>query len=103
MVEVLAPACDVGTDGLDVAVGVRTDPDVLPRRRDDQIPDAGQGGLVGERLAVLIVIGEAAPASHPVQAGPAHYAAAQPHCNLPLESRSGWVSNIDVIASSARG
>ena len=42
VVEVLAAAGRVGADGLDVPVGVRADPDLLPRGRDDQVLDPGQ-------------------------------------------------------------
>ena len=40
VVEVLAAAGVIGADQLDVAVGVRTDPHVLPRRRDREAADA---------------------------------------------------------------
>ena len=52
VIQVLAAARGIGADRLDVAVRMRADPDVLPRGRNDQILDAGERGLVGQRLAV---------------------------------------------------
>ena len=63
VVQVLAAAGVVGADGLDVPVGRRADPHVLPRRRDHE--GLAPGDVVGtERLAVVVDVGEAlAPAS----------------------------------------
>ncbi len=58
VVEVLAAPGVVGADGLQVAVGVRRDPHVAPRRRDDQVADP-LGVLVGQLRALLVEVGEA--------------------------------------------
>ena len=50
----LAPA-RVAAGGLDVAVGVRADPDVGPGRRDRQLADPLQGRGIAHRLAVGIL------------------------------------------------
>ena len=68
VVEVLAAAGVVGADRLQVPVGVRRDPDVGPRRRDDQVADP-LGVLLGQSRAVLVEVDEAAPGPAPGPAG----------------------------------
>jgi hypothetical protein len=63
VVEVLLAAGGVGAGRLDVAPGVRADPDVLPRRRDHELLDALEYlGVVHAPRAVGLV-DEAAPAA----------------------------------------
>ena len=69
VVEVLPAPGLVGADRLQVAVLVRRDPDVLPRRRDDQVAHP-LGLRVGEPLAVLVEVEEALPGPSP---GPARF------------------------------
>ena len=54
VVEVLATARGVGSDRLDVPVGVRADPDFLPRGRDHQVFNALQGRCIGDWGAIWI-------------------------------------------------
>ncbi len=71
VIEVLTSAGHIGPDRLDVPVGMRADPHLLPRRRDDEILDALQCFAIGDRSAVGLLVGEPAPAAHPPQAGAA--------------------------------
>ena len=83
VVEVLAAAGRVGSDRLDMPVGMHGYPHVLPGRRNDQVSNALERGLVGQHMTIRVVVGEATPASHPAQSGPAYFAAAQSHLGLP--------------------
>ena len=87
VVQVLAAAGRIGPDGLDVPVGIGTDPHVLPSGRDDEVIDALQRRGVGDRCVIGVVIGEPTPTAHPAQAGTADYAAPQPHANPPVQYR----------------
>ena len=62
VVAVLLAPLGVAARRLDVAVGVRADPDVGIGRRDRQRADAGEGLRVPHRLAPGVAIGEARPA-----------------------------------------
>src|SRR5262245_13984354 len=62
VVQVLPPARRIRAHCLDVAEGIRADPYVLPRRRDDELPDAPEHFLVPDALAVSGEVLEAAPA-----------------------------------------
>ena len=53
----LAPA-GVAADGLQVAVGDRADPDVLPGGRDHEVLDADEGLVVLDGLAVRVEVAE---------------------------------------------
>lgn len=79
VVQVLLAARRVGADGLDVAVGIRADPDALPGRRDDEFFDARQGVGLGRRGAVGLEIGEAAAPADASYAGATDSGSAQPH------------------------
>src|SRR5206468_1064428 len=59
VVAVLFVPARIAAGGLDVAAGTRADPDVGPGGRDDQLADAVQGRLVGDRLAVSVDVVEA--------------------------------------------
>jgi len=48
MVAVLLPALGIEARGLNVAVGVRADPDLCPGRRDSKGTDAAQDFLIGD-------------------------------------------------------
>ncbi len=64
VVEVLLAACRVDAHRLDVAVGHRADPDVLPGRWDHQALDPGD--VLGSQLgARLVEVGEALPDAPP--------------------------------------
>src|SRR2546421_2984169 len=60
VVEVLLAALLVDARRLDVAAGERADPDLLPRRRDDEVADAREDLGVGDALAVRVDVDEAA-------------------------------------------
>ena len=77
VVEVLPPAGRIGSDRLDVPERVRTDPDVLPGRRDDELADALEDLLVLDPLAVLVQVLEAAASPAAEDSGPRAVAAAQ--------------------------
>ena len=69
VVEVLATARGIRADRLDVAVGPRTDPDVLPRRRDGQTSDAldvllGQAGSVRVEVRKALARPATCPSLH---------------------------------------
>jgi hypothetical protein len=68
VVQVLAAAGLVGADGLDVAVRVRADPDVLPGRRDHQRPDPLDHLGVLDHVAVSIEVAEPLAPAAPGQA-----------------------------------
>ena len=76
MGEVLAAARVVDTGRLHVPVGVRSDPDVLPRGRDDE----ANGTLAGRRVdgpTPFIDERESSAPPHPVHAGAAEVAATE--------------------------
>lgn len=54
VVEVLSPARCIRPDRLDVAVRIRADPDVGPRRRDHESPDAVERLPLVDPLPVLV-------------------------------------------------
>jgi hypothetical protein len=77
VVAVLLAARLVRADRLQVAVGVRADPDVVPRGRDHELGDALEHlGLV-DAAAVLVDVEEAAPVAPPADAGAGAVGAAQ--------------------------
>jgi hypothetical protein len=55
VVPILPPPCGIRPHGLDVAGGIRTDPDVLPCRRDYERLDPGQRFRVGHRGGLIQV------------------------------------------------
>jgi hypothetical protein len=65
----LAPA-RVAPGGLQVAVGLRADPDLGPGRRDGQRLDAFQGGFVVDRLAARVEVAKAVALRLAADAGP---------------------------------
>jgi hypothetical protein len=77
VVAVLAAARRVGADRLDVAAGVRADPDLLPGRRDDQGLNPDQRRLVGDRPGVRAEVAEPPAAPLPAVARPGQVAARQ--------------------------
>jgi hypothetical protein len=82
VVEVLLAAALVDARGLDVSAGVRADPHVLPRRRDDELVDPGQELLLVDAITLLVDVGEPASAAHAPDAGAVAERASQP-CRLP--------------------
>jgi hypothetical protein len=62
VVDVLPPSGCVGADRLDVTHWIRADPDVLPRRGDDELADAFEHLGVLDALAALVEVLEAAAA-----------------------------------------
>jgi hypothetical protein len=62
VVAVLLAAGVVEAGRLQVTAGIRTDPDVTPRRRDRQLADAGEVLRLVDEPAVGVVVREAAPA-----------------------------------------
>ena len=56
MIQVLAAPCGVGADGLDVAVGMGTDPHLRPGGRDHQVLDPPAGVLVGEQVKLKLEV-----------------------------------------------
>ena len=89
VVEVLTTASGVGADGLDVSVGIRADPHLLPGGWDHQSVDPVDGLLVGDGLTVVIVIREAFAAAHPAQPRTADYAAPESHRHPPVIAVTG--------------
>ena len=72
VVKILPSACHVGSHRLQMAIGERRDPDVLPGRWNHQGIDALSDSLVGHRRTIGIQIGPAfpsAPAGDPGLAG----------------------------------
>jgi NUDIX domain-containing protein len=89
VVEVLPSAGRVSADRLDVAHRMRTDPDLLPGRRDDELADALEHLRVVDALAVCVEIFEstATPPASDARTGTVG-AAESGHCGLfpPLPS-----------------
>jgi hypothetical protein len=79
VVEVLAAACRVCSDRLDVSVRVGADPHLLPRGRDHQVLDSLQRCGVGDRCVVRLLVREPAPAAHPKYPGAADIATTKSH------------------------
>ena len=65
VVAVLLAALGVAAGGLEVAGGIRADPDVGPGRRDRQRPDPSQDRAVADQLAIGPAIAEPAAAPLP--------------------------------------
>ena len=84
VVEVLAAAGRVGSDRLDMPVGMRDIQTFFHAGGMTRSRMRVERGLVGQHITVWVVVGEATPASHPAQSGAAYFAAAQPHLGLPL-------------------
>src|SRR5262249_53255830 len=82
-------AARVAAGGLDVAAGRRADPDVAPRRRDDQRPEAAQRGRTADGAAARIEVAEAFPRRDAPEArrGVVHPVAAG--CSRPLDGGHG--------------
>jgi hypothetical protein len=59
VVEVLASTCLVQAGGLQLRVWARRDPDVLPRRWDDERLDARKLRLVADAVSARVVIPKA--------------------------------------------
>ncbi|ABK73541.1 hypothetical protein MSMEG_1785 [Mycolicibacterium smegmatis MC2 155] len=79
VVQVLAPAGDIGADSLDVAGGMGADPHRLPRRWDDEIVDALQHLAISYRLSVGLFIAEAAAPADPLDPRAVDDASTQAH------------------------
>ena len=70
VVAVLLAPRGVDAGGLQVPVRIRTDPDVLPRRRDAELADAVDHLALGDALAgFAVVVREAAPRGAPGDPG----------------------------------
>jgi hypothetical protein len=52
VIQILAAPGEVGPNGLDMAVRMGTDPHLLPRGRDHQLPYPAQSCIIDERFAV---------------------------------------------------
>ena len=72
VVEVLAPAGPVDSGRLELRPRVRRDPDVLPRRRDDEAVDALERLLVGDRPIVRVDVAKALRPLPPPPPAPRH-------------------------------
>src|ERR1700753_1901643 len=79
VIDVLTAAGGVGPDRLNVTVGVRADPYLLPRRRNDKALDARENLGVFDGLALGIDVGEAAPPANAAQSRTVDRASTQPH------------------------
>jgi hypothetical protein len=98
VVEVLLAVALVDARGLDVAAGVRADPDVLPGGRDDQLGDAGQDLGIVDARTIAVEDREAAAAPDAAQAGTAAVDLAEARGGhvpigvpgLPARTRAGW-------------
>src|SRR6185437_12187917 len=65
MIAVLLAAPGVAADSLNVAIRIRTDPDIGPGRRHRQRLDAPQDRAVADEMAGGVAIGEAGPGATP--------------------------------------
>ena len=76
-------------------VPARADPHVGPRRWDDEVLDALQRLVIGDRASFGLVMGEPFPAAHRTHARAAYRAAPQPHTSqfrqTGLADDHGWV------------
>ena len=92
VIAVLLAAADVLAGGLQVAVGVGGDPDVLPGRRDDQRRDPVEDGSVGDAAAVRPMVGETAAGAPSPDAGIGIAAVDQRHVarGLVRVEREAW-------------
>src|SRR5688572_22998901 len=61
VVEVLLAPGVVEAGRLDVPLRVGADPDFPPRRRDRELPDALERGLVGQPVPRLVLVAKAPP------------------------------------------
>ena len=77
VVAVLLAPGGVEAGRLQMAVGIRADPHVAPGGRDRQLADARQVRRVADKLAVGLVVGEAAPALDAGDPGPRAVGATQ--------------------------
>ena len=68
VVAILFPAARVAAGGLDVAVRIGADPDILVGRRDRQLADARDRGGIADRAAACI--DEAEPGARPASRDP---------------------------------
>ena len=68
VIEVLLARRRVDPRRLEMSEPIKADPDVLPGGRDRKAADSLERVLIGDPVAVLIDVGEAAPASHAAQA-----------------------------------
>src|SRR4029079_2208162 len=68
VVEVLLAALVVDPRRLDVAAGIRADPDLLPGRRDDELVDAPEDLRVVDTRAIGVEVDEPAAVAAPPQA-----------------------------------
>src|SRR3954451_1026592 len=62
-----------------MTVGPRADPHVVPGGREGQVPDPGELPRVGERLAALVAVAEAAAGADPGEARALAGTGAQSH------------------------
>src|SRR5690606_8581349 len=87
----LAPA-RVAASGLQMSVGVWTDPDIGPRRRDRQLADPGERGLVAQQAAARIPVTESAARAPARVAGRTVVDMAQAHywSSPAAMAGSGW-------------
>src|SRR5699024_6759311 len=90
VVEVLQAARGVSTRGLNVPAGIRTDPHVLPRGRDDEILDPL--GIL-DLIAARVDVAEAVLTRQPVEPRFRRVAAAYLHIHPPCRGRSQFTGN----------
>jgi hypothetical protein len=79
VLQILLPPGRVDAGGLDVPAVVRRDPDVLPRRRDDQALDPIEGLVIAHRLAVRATVAKSLAGAPPADARFAEVTAPQSH------------------------
>jgi hypothetical protein len=91
VVAVLAAACGIGADGLDVALRIGADPHVLPGRRDNQGLDAGQDLRIADDGRIRPEVAEAAPAA-PAQDARAGRIAAPQRTACPAAQRGRFLA-----------
>src|ERR1700761_3439181 len=84
VIDVLTAAGGVGPDSLDVAVGGRTDPHLLPRRRNGKALDPGEYLGVFDGFALGVDVAEAAAPATAAQSRPVDRASTQPHTARPI-------------------
>ena len=70
VVAMLLPPPRIAPGGLDMAAGIRADPDVGPGGRDRQRADPGKCRLVADRRAIPVAVGEPGPGAPAGDPGP---------------------------------
>jgi hypothetical protein len=79
MVEILPAPGGIDPGRLQMAGGIRTDPYVTPRRRNDEITTAPQLCRVGQDATMLVDERDTTPTTTAPITGPARIASPKPH------------------------